>query len=66
MLKFTMSQAARKSHLWRRSAARLYTDLRDERIRGDTRVHLMQAHAAMIKAASAVKNDDKDPDVVGK
>jgi hypothetical protein len=44
----------------------LYTDLRDERIRGDTRVHLMQAHAAMIKAASAVKNDDKDPDVVGK
>ncbi len=61
MIKFSASEASHKSQIWRRGAARIYTEMRDNRISGDTRVRLHEAHTALIRASGAVKNGDKDP-----
>ena len=60
MIKFSASEAAHKSQLWRRGAARIFTEMRDNRIGGATRIRLDEAHTALIKAACAVQNGDKD------
>jgi hypothetical protein len=55
VIRYTATEAARKGHAWRRSAARLYVDLRDQRISGDARLHLVQAHSALNAAADALR-----------
>ena len=65
MPKFSASEASHKSQLWMRGAARIYIELRDSRMIGDTRIRLDEAHTALIRASNAVKNGDKDHGVVG-
>ena len=61
MSKFAPSEASHKSQLWRKGAARIYAELRDQRICGATRKRLDEAREALIKAAGAILNDDRDP-----
>ena len=55
MVRFTATEATRKAGLWRGAAARLYTDLSDQRVSGETRLRPPQAHSALKAAADSVR-----------
>jgi hypothetical protein len=59
MFRFTATEATRKGGIWRRAAARLYADLSDQRISGEARVQLAQAHLALKAAADAVRRVER-------